>query len=132
MPAVPMFHDRDPREALLEKIGSVEDLELFHTQVLVAVYIAPEKTAGGIYRPDANVEEDIYQSKIGLIIKTGDKAFKSDSKWSWPEDMGVGDWVYFRVSDGWNVTVNNSRKNVCRILEDVDIKGRIQQPGQVW
>jgi co-chaperonin GroES (HSP10) len=132
MPAVPMFHDRNPREVLMEKIGSVEDLELFHTQVLVAVYVAPEKTAGGIYRPDANVEEDFFQSKIGLIIKTGDKAFKSDDKWSWPEDMGVGDWVYFRVSDGWNMTVNGSRKNVCRILEDVDIKGRIQHPEQVW
>lgn len=132
MPAAVMFHEKDPRDVLLEKIGDVSGFEVFHNQVLVAVYIAPQKTAGGIWRPDNNVDEDRHQSKIGLIVKTGDKAFASDSKWSWPEDMGVGDWVYFRVSDGWNLTVNGNRENLCRMLDDVDIRGRLQHPDQVW
>ncbi len=132
MPAIPMLHAVDPRQALLDKIGSVADVELFHNQVLVAVYFAPEKTAGGIIRPETNRDEDRHQSKIGLIVKKGPAAFSSDEKWSWPEDIDVGDWVFFRVSDGWNVTINASRDNLCRILDDVDVRGRIQHPDQVW
>lgn len=132
MPAAVMLHTCDPKQALLDKIGSVEDVEVFHNQVLVAVYMAPEKTAGGIIRPDMNKDEDRHQSKVGLIVKTGDRAFVSDGSWTWPADIGVGDWVYFRVSDGWNVTVNGHRDNLCRMLDDVDIRGRISQPDKVW
>lgn len=132
MPAALMLHETDPKQALTDKIGPVDDIELFHGQVLVAVYIAPEKTAGGIIRPGTNIDEDRHQSKIGLILKMGPNAFRPDAKWSWPDDVEVGDWVFFRVSDGWNVTVNGSRDNLCRILEDVDVKGRISHPDQVW
>lgn len=132
MPATLMLHTKDPREALLEKIGPVDDVEVFHNQVLVAVYIAPEKTAGGIIRPDSNRDEDRHQSKVGLIIKTGPTAFQNTDEWSWPDDMSVGDWVYFRVSDGWNCTVNASRDNLCRMLDDVLVRGRIKHPDQVW
>lgn len=132
MPAAVMLHERDPKRALIDKIGSIEDVELFHTQVLVAVYMAPEKTAGGIIRPDTNRDEDRHQSKVGLILKTGDRAFQGDESWSWPEGIGIGDWVFFRVSDGWNVTLNGSRDNLCRILDDVDVRGRVQHPDQIW
>ena len=132
MPATAMLHLNDPRQALFDKIGDISDIEVMHTQVLMAVYMAPEKTAGGIIRPDSNKEEDRHQSKVGLILKVGPQAFRSDGKWSWPEDMGVGDWVYLRRSDGWNVTVNGSRDNLCMMADDVDVRGRIQQPDQVW
>lgn len=132
MPAALMLHETDPREALIQKIGDVSQIELFHNQVLVAVYMAPEKTAGGIIRPDTNKDEDRHQSKIGLVLKAGPHAFAPDDKWTWPDDIGVGDWVFFRVSDGWNVTLNGSRDNLCRILDDVDVRGRIQHPDQVW
>lgn len=132
MPAALMLHEKDPRQTLRDKIGDISGIELLHNQVLVAVYMAPEKTAGGIIRPDINKDEDRHQSKVGLIVKTGDRAFSSDGSWSWPDDMGLDDWVFFRVSDGWNVTVNGHRDNLCRILDDVDIRGRIQHPDQVW
>ena len=132
MPAALMLHEGDPKQLLLDKIGPVDEVELFHNQVLVAVYMAPEKTAGGIIRPETNKDEDRHQSKVGLILKLGPAAFASDEKWSWPADIDVGDWVFFRVADGWNVTVNAHRDKLCRILDDVDIRGRIQQPDQVW
>ncbi len=132
MPATAMLHVVDPREALLAKVGDVSGIEVMHNQVLMAVYFAPEKTAGGIIRPDALKEEDRHQSKVGLILKMGPTAFVSDGKWHWPEDMAVGDWVFLRRSDGWNVTVNASRDNLCIMADDVDIRGRIPQPDQVW
>lgn len=129
MPAAVMLHEKDPRQDLLKQVGDLSEFEVFHNKVLCAIYIAPEKTAGGIIRPQTNIDEDRHQGKIGLILKTGPKAFLGDKEWSWPPDTGPGDWVYYRVSDGWAVTIN---KVLCRILDDVDIKGRVQHPDQVW
>lgn len=132
MPAAIMLHQTDPKEDLIAKIGSLDGIDLLHNQVLVAVYMQPEKTAGGIIRPDVNRDEDRHQSKVGLILKAGDKAFTPDDEWSWPDGLGIGDWVFFRVSDGWNVTLNGDRNNLCRILNDTQIRGRVQHPDQVW
>src|SRR5215472_9828808 len=99
MPATLYTHELDPRQKLLEAVGDVSGVEIFHTQVLVATYIAPEKTKGGIIRPQQNVDEDRFQGKVGLILKTAPGAFTSDDKWTWPEDIGQGDWVFFRISD---------------------------------
>lgn len=129
MPAVAMLHIDDPRQVLLDKIGDLSGVEVFHNKVLCAIYIAPEKTAGGIIRPLSNVEEDRHQGKVALIVKAGDMAFHPEGSWSWPADIGVGDWVYYRVSEGWAVTINGQP---CRMLDDADIKGRIQRPDQVW
>lgn len=129
MPATAYTHEEDPRERLLRAIGDISHKDIFHNQVLCAVYIAPEKTAGGIIRPQQNVDEDKYQGKVGLIIKMGPLAFKSDDKWIWPDDMGVGDWVWYRISDTVGVTINGQ---MCRILDDVDVKGRTDHPDGVW
>lgn len=132
MPAAVMLHKEDPKEALMKKVGSVDEMEVFHNHILVAVYIAPQQMASGLWRPDSSIEEDRHQSKVGLVLAMGPKAFKSDEKWTWPEDMAVGDWVYFRPSDGWGCTVNSDRENLCRMLVDDDVKGRLQHPDQVW
>jgi co-chaperonin GroES (HSP10) len=129
MPATAFAHDIDPKTKLLEAVGDISDVEIFHNQVLVAVYIAPEKTKGGIIRPYQNVEEDKYQGKIGLILKCAPRAFVSDAKWQWPDDMGEGDWVFYRVSDTIPCTVNGQ---ACRIVDDVDVKGRAGDPDRVW
>lgn len=129
MPATQFAHEGDPKAKLLDAVGDVDGVDIFHNQVLVAVYIAPEKTKGGIIRPQQNIDEDKYQGKVGLIIKLGPNAFISDAKWSWPEDMSVGDWVFYRISDTVGVTVNGQ---TCRILDDVDVKGRVEKPDDVW
>lgn len=129
MPATAYTHDQDPKEKLLAAVGDVSGVDIFHNQVLVAVYIAPEKTKGGIIRPQQNVDEDKYQGKVGLVIKLGPRAFISDDKWSWPEDMGEGDWVFYRISDTVGVTINGQ---TCRIIDDVDVKGRAEHPDEVW
>jgi len=129
MPATAYAHDIDPRQKLLDAIGDVAGVELFHTQVLCAIYIAPETTKGGIIRPPSNVDEDKYQGKVGLIVKLGPEAFAKDSKWQWPDDLGLGDWVFYRVSDAYACHVNQVD---CRIIEDVDVKGRVDHPDRVW
>jgi hypothetical protein len=137
MPAMLMAHEVDPRQELLDRVGTLKDFEVFHNQALCAVYVRPDvKTVGGLLLPDATREEDKHQGKVGLIVKLGPTAFQADpnNAWKWPEDMGLHDWVYYRASDGWAVTVIGSKgdKVLCRVLDDTDIRGRIPHPDTVW
>lgn len=125
-----MAHDKDPRETLRSEVGDVSNIEIFNMQVLVAVYIRPEKTKSGIILSDKTRDEDKYQSKVGLILKKGPSAFvDDDGKWFSGLDIKEGDWIVFRPSDGWNVTINGT---LCRMLDDMSIRARISHPDQVW
>lgn len=125
-----MLHEKDPKAALLEQIGDLSKVEVFNMQVLVAVYIRPEKTKSGLYLSDKARDEDRYQSKVGLIIKKGPTAFvDKDGEWFSGLDIQEGDWIVFRPSDGWNITVNGT---LCRMLDDMSVRARIEHPDQVW
>lgn len=130
MPYMRMEHDINPAEAIRKEMGDISDIEIFHNQVLVAIYIRPEKTKSGLYLSSQTRDEDKYQGKVGLIIKKGADAFVDDSgKWFKGVNLDVGDWIYFRPSDGWQITVHGQ---LCRILDDTDIRGRIPTPDTVW
>ena len=130
MPFMVMEHSTDPKQALKKEVGNVDNVEVFNNQVLVAVYTRPEKTKSGIYLTSGTRDEDKIQSKVGLVLKKGPQAFVDPSN-NWFEgiDISLDDWVFFRPSDGWSVTINNV---VCRMLDDTNIRGRIQAPDQVW
>jgi co-chaperonin GroES (HSP10) len=130
MPAVLMAHETDPRADILGKIGDVSGVEITHNNVLLAIYQRPEKTKGGILLTQQNRGEDLYQGKVGLIVGFGPQAFRDpDGRWEWPKDIGLGDWVFIRASDGWNTAVNQVD---CRMVADTAIRGRIEHPDQVW
>jgi len=127
---IAMAHEKDPRETLMKEVGDLSGVEIFNMQVLVAVYIRPEKTKSGLFLSDKTRDEDRFQSKVGLIVKKGPSAFVDDEgKWFSGLDIKEGDWIVFRPSDGWNVTVNGT---LCRMLDDMSIRGRISHPDQVW
>jgi co-chaperonin GroES (HSP10) len=127
---IEMKHDTDPKKELLKELGNIKDVEIFHNQILCAVYLRPEKTSGGIILPDQAKAEDRYQSKVGLVVRMGPDAFVDDTN-TWFKDFKVGlnDWIVFKPSDGWAITVNGV---LCRILDDTNVKGRIPNPDQVW
>jgi co-chaperonin GroES (HSP10) len=130
VPHMFMEHDKDPKGDLLQKIGNIEDFAIANNQVLVAIYIRPEKTKSGIYLSDNYRDEDKYQSKAALVIKKGPIAFE-DSTGTWFKDFNVdvNDWVIYRPSDGWSINVNGVP---CRMLEDTSIKGRIPSPDVIF
>src|SRR6266567_1406277 len=122
----------DPKGALLRAVGDYSGFKPLLGLVLVATYISPEKTKGGIIRPDRTLAEDRYQGKVGLVLKTGPMAF---------HDYGVtkfagvtaqpGDWVMYRASDGFElffVDDNGRDGTPCRIIEDVLIMAKIDDP----
>lgn len=130
MPYMRMEHGVDPAETIRKEMGDISDIEIFHNQVLVAIYIRPEKTKSGLYLSAQTRDEDKYQGKVGLIIKKGADAFVDESgKWFKGVNLDVGDWIYFRPSDGWAITVHGQ---LCRILDDTDVRGRIPAPDAVW
>jgi co-chaperonin GroES (HSP10) len=111
-------------------MGDISSVEVFNNQVLVAVYIRPQKTKSGIILTSQTTDEDRYQSKVGLVVKMGPQAFQDNSgQWFSGLEIKEGDWIVFRPSDGWSITVNNV---LCRMIDDVNIKGRIDQPDRVW
>lgn len=130
MPHMVMTHDTDPKDILTTELGDISGFEIFNNQVLCAVYVRPQKTKSGIYLTSQTVEEDKIQGKVGLVVKTGPDAF-TDTTGEWFNDMDIelSDWVVFRPSDGWSITVNGV---LCRILDDTNIRGRVQHPDQVW
>ena len=75
MPYMVMQHDEDPAESLKGMVGDLSHIEVFNNQVLVAVYIRPNKTKSGIYLTDVTVGEDRFQGKVALVLKTGHDAF---------------------------------------------------------
>jgi co-chaperonin GroES (HSP10) len=129
MTAKRMFHAKDPKIVLKEEIGSLDEMELFNNQILVAIYIRPEKSAGGIIYTDKARDEDKWQGKVGLVMKMGPSAFVGDDDWFKDVNVKVGDWVVFRHSDGWNLEVNGT---ACKVLNDISIKGKIPHPDFVW
>jgi len=125
-----MEHETDPVATLRNELGNLDPVEVFNNQMLVAVYIRPQKTKSGIILTSQTTDEDRFQSKVGLVVKKGPNAFKDDTgEWFHGVDINENDWIVFRPSDGWSITVNGV---LCRMIEDVNIKGRIDHPDRVW
>jgi co-chaperonin GroES (HSP10) len=124
-----MSHEEDPKVKLLDQLGDISNIELFHNQVLLAVYLRPEKTKSGLILTADHLDEDRYQSKVGLLVKQGPLAFEQDGNWFTGMTFQEHDWLIFRPSDGWSITVNGV---LCRIFDDISIKGRAPHPDSVY
>lgn len=129
MPHMLMDHSENPKEKILKEIGDLSEIELFHNQVLLAVYIRPQKTKSGLYLTDSHVDEDRFQSKVGLLVKAGPQAFQPDGNWFTDMKFEMNDWLVFRPSDGWSITVNGV---LCRVVDDINVRGRVTHPDAVW
>jgi co-chaperonin GroES (HSP10) len=129
LPYMVMTHDVEPAEALKKELGDISKVEIFNNQVLVAVYIRPGKTKSGIYLSDKTTDEDRFQSKVGLLVKMGDAAFADDGAWFANTKFNIGDWLVSKPSDGWSITINGV---LCRILDDINVRGRVDTPDRAW
>lgn len=140
MPVALMVHADDPADLICERAGSLDEVEVFNNQVLIGLYQreAETKTAGGIILTHKTTDEDKYQSKVGLILKMGPRAFtdiNEPQRWFIDQDMSIGDWIVFRPSDGWAVTLvskdpttGKKQELLCRMIDDTAIRARIDGP----
>lgn len=130
MPNVAMKHEKDPREEILEKLGDLAGYEIGHHEALIATYLRPEKTKGGIILAQSNLIEDYNQSKAALVVKIG-KDFQPLNAVG--ERVGLivnlHDWVVIRPSEPWPLEVNFVH---CRSAFHDQIRAKISNPGMVW
>lgn len=138
MPAVEYDHVVDPRDALLQKAGDLDGIEVFGNDILVALYTPPEKTKSGIIFADDTRNEFRFQGKVGLVLKMGPTAYVNDAGDKF-RDIEVGDWVVFRPSDGWPFQLNTMKSRIakdsivdCRVVSDLHIRVRVNHPDAIY
>lgn len=117
-------------EEIHASIGDLSSVEVMHNQILVGIWMRPEKTAGGIILTEKTVDEDKWQGKVGLVLKKGPIAFVSEGNTNFHgQSVNEDDWVIYRVSDGFSIDINGTH---CRLIEDVHIKGRVSDPSVIY
>jgi hypothetical protein len=134
----------DPKKAIFNAVGELDDYDIFHNLILVATFIQPPMKMKGpdgkeidFHFTDKTLMEDRFQGKVGLVLKMGPLAFEDDGiiKFGGVK-VQRGDWVIYRPSDGIEQFVRDrNNKNVgiaCRIMEDAHIKGRVSDPGMIY
>ena len=138
MPSVAMLHEVDPREEILRKVGDLSGVDVFGSDVLVAIYKRPEKTRSGIILADTTRDEDRFQGKVFLVLKLGPTAYLDDEGNKF-RNIKEGDWVVARASDGWAVTLNSAVGVTtrdaaidCRIITDINIRMRVESPDAIY
>lgn len=133
----------DPKKVILNKLEDLPGFEIAGNELLVAIYQRDELSPGGIVLPTKTLKEDIYQGKVGLIVKIG---ANFNPKWTDPytgETGGVPvklhDWIVFRASDTWPLEVNirdgifdKDSFVVCRLVQPRHIRMTIDNPDKVW
>lgn len=118
---------KNPKLALINALGDISREQVLADLVLVATYIRPEKTAGGIIRPEDNIKEDEFQGKVGLIVKTGPQATEYEDET--PATCQVGDWVVYDIKAGWAITMNGVP---CRLVPYSRLRMKVSGPNLVF
>ena len=131
MPQREMDHgDVDPAQELIDKVGYIDDLDIFFNKILCAIYLRPEKTKRGIILTDEIRAEDKYQGKAAVVLKVGPTAFVDDGAAKFHgQSVKVGDWIVFRPSAGLKMTINATD---CVLIQDVQVELRIPSPDIVF
>jgi co-chaperonin GroES (HSP10) len=123
----------DPKQEILDKLGDLTHFEIANNEVLLAIYRRDEKTPGGIILTHNSLKEDVYQGKVGLVVKIGPGC-------RFPNiNIQIHDWVVTRPSDTWALDVNADPKALkredfvpCRFVFDDQIRARVAHPSMVW
>lgn len=111
--------------------ATLAGMKVLGNDVLVATYVEPEKTAGGIFKPNKTVQEGLFQGHVGLVLKVGSTAFKyarGGYNWEGPK-ADVGDWILFRFADAWEVYLSGVS---CRVVDAECVRAVITNPETVY
>ncbi len=120
----------DPRAAIIEAVGDLSGAMVCSDLVLLGTFIRSEKTAGGIIRPKETVQEDEFQGKVGLVLKSGPLAYGD-----WEDNEMVGEnakphtWVVYQIKDAWPVQINGT---ACRLVPYDKIRMTVTDPAMVF
>lgn len=128
---------RDQKQEILSKAGDLSGHQVLGDLVLVATYIEPEKSQGGIYMPQKRLDESRFQGKVGLVLKLGPMAFQYDGAYPYEGPVpSVGEWVQYRAADTNEFFMGGSGKDgsglSCRYIHSSLIQAIIGDPLKIY
>lgn len=120
----------DTKQAIQYAAGDISGVDVLFNQILVGTYVRPERSKGGVFLTQTTLKEDEFQGKVGLVLKVGPSAFQETDDISfYGQVVKPGDWVVYRVGDGWQLQINGYP---CRLLTDMTIRLKIADPSIVF
>jgi co-chaperonin GroES (HSP10) len=131
MPAIfRTVHDEEPSAVIRREVGPLDGIKVAYSSLLVCTYLRPAtRTVGGLEIPDKAVEEDRYQSKVGLVLKVGPRAFVDDGPAKFfGFAVAPGAWVLYRPSEGLKLTIGERQ---CQLIQDVHVRMVLDHPDLV-
>ena len=136
MPLVRMQHDVDPKQEIMDRVRPyLDNIIVMGEDILLGVYMRPEKTKGNIILTQQYRGEDEYQGLACLILKMGPLAFVEDEDHKYGERKPqIGDWVAVRKSEGFSFKIGSSSTDVqpCRLMHERGVRLVISEPDMVW
>jgi hypothetical protein len=146
MPATALKPKSQPdpeRQQILDKLGDLSHVKIAQNEFLMAVYVRSNRSPGGLYLTDKTVKEDVYQGKVGLVVKIGEacRFERVDPKTDVTYGVSVKlyDWVVVKPSDTWALDVNADPEAMkredfvtCRLAYDDMVRMVIDTPNMVW
>ncbi len=124
-PIVILCDAKREAEKAFHQIGKfLAGFRIAYNDILVAKYI-PEKI-GSFLASAETQREQRWQNKCGLVLKYGPTAKQDGFKYE------VGDWVYYRSSDGHEVGIRNENAldpyTLALLLSPAHIIGDLDNP----
>lgn len=132
-----MNHTTEPSKEILDKLaGAHKDFQVTGVDILIAIYRRPEKTASGIILTDTQQGEDLYQGKVGLILKVGPLVHDKNKdlyEWFGGKVPTPGSWAVVRVGDTYAFDLQGAKDKVpCRLVEAKQLRGLVGNPDAIW
>jgi hypothetical protein len=142
----------DQAQTVRELVGdALNDITLTGNDLIMSVYIEKEMSPGGLILPPERLRESLYQSKVGLVLKTGPESFQYRGAFPWitpkPDELGEngkytdayydrsgkytpknGDWVIHFASDSRLFGLNGVP---CRYATDSVVKMITTKPSAI-
>lgn len=102
--------------------------------VLVALFMRPDTTAGGIILTDETLKEDIYQGTTALVLKLGPRCFEDSEALTWTDSdrFKPDDWVLIRRSSAGGFRTRLNGVDCIHFENERGIKAVIPRPDLVF
>ena len=97
-------------------------------RLLILPYRGKGKTEGGIYLPDAVVQEQTVSTQVGYVLKVGALAYGDKEKFPMGPWCEKGDWVMFARYAGSRFKIDGGE---VRILNDDEVLAKILEPEDI-
>lgn len=125
-----MFYAEVDKAATLEKVAELGDKlpKPVGYQMLVVKPVIEEKTTGGIVYADSTRKREEAGSVLGLVVKTGDMAYRDDTKFPTGAWCKEGDYVLIGAYRGARFNIADQE---FLIINDDMILGVVDNPSGI-